>query len=33
MVSPAGNPVAYVVRGASIALRNEQAEKILIKKL
>lgn len=32
MVSPAGNPVAYTIRGASIALRNEQADKILIKK-
>ncbi|MCG3148383.1 MAG: hypothetical protein PCFJNLEI_01826 [Verrucomicrobiae bacterium] len=33
IVSPAGNPVAYFIRGASIALRNEQADKILIKKL
>jgi DtxR family Mn-dependent transcriptional regulator len=31
MASPSGNPVAYVIRGASIALRTDQAERILIK--
>lgn len=33
LVSPAGNPIAYLIRGASIALRREQAEKILVRKL
>jgi len=28
--SPAGDPVAYIVRGTVIALRNEDAEKIKI---
>jgi DtxR family Mn-dependent transcriptional regulator len=32
LVSPSGNPVAYRIRGASIALRTEQADRILIKK-
>ena len=32
LVSPLQNPIAYVVKGASIALRHEQASKILIKK-
>lgn len=32
MVAPSGNPVAYVVRGAAIALRTEQAERIFIRK-
>ncbi len=31
--SPLGEPVAYLIRGALIALRDEQAEKILVKKL
>ncbi|MEN8125701.1 MAG: iron dependent repressor, metal binding and dimerization domain protein [Bacteroidota bacterium] len=31
--SPLGNPKAYLVKGTSIALRNDQASKILIKKL
>lgn len=30
--SPSGNPTAYVIRGASIALRQDQAERILVKK-
>jgi DtxR family Mn-dependent transcriptional regulator len=33
MASPAGNPIAYLIRGASIALRREQAERILVRKL
>jgi DtxR family Mn-dependent transcriptional regulator len=33
MASPSGNPVAYVIRGASIALRREQSERILIRKI
>lgn len=33
MASPSGNPVAYVIRGASIALRKEQSERILIRNL
>ena len=32
LVSPAGSPTAYRVRGASIALRREQAERVLIRK-
>lgn len=28
--SPAGDPIAYFVRGAVIALRGEDAEKILL---
>jgi DtxR family Mn-dependent transcriptional regulator len=32
LVSPSGSPIAYRVRGASIALRREQAERILIRK-
>lgn len=32
-VSPLNNPVAYNLRNTLIALRNEQAEFILIKKL
>jgi DtxR family Mn-dependent transcriptional regulator len=32
LVSPSGSPVAYRVRGASIALRREQAERVLIRK-
>ena len=33
LMSPLGNPKAYLVKGTSIALRNDQASKILIKKL
>ena len=33
LVSPFGDPVAYLVRGATIALRREQAERIYIKKV
>ncbi len=33
MTSPMDNPVAYVVRGAAIALRADQARYILVKKL
>lgn len=29
--SPAGDPVAYIVRGTVIALRNDDAEKIIVK--
>lgn len=29
--SPSGDPVAYYIRGAVIALRNEDARKILVK--
>ncbi len=32
LISPSGSPVAYRVRGASIALRREQAERVLIRK-
>lgn len=32
LVSPSGSPTAYRIRGASIALRREQAERILIRK-
>ena len=28
--SPAGNPIAYLIRGAVIAIRNEDAEKISV---
>lgn len=31
--SPSGNPVAYHIRGAVIALRSEEASKILVKTL
>jgi len=31
LVSPAGSPIAYRIRGASIALRREQAERVLIR--
>lgn len=31
--SPLGNPKAYLIKGTSIALRNDQASKILINKL
>jgi ferrous iron transport protein A len=30
MKSPAGDPVAYEIRGAVIALRSEEASKILV---
>ena len=30
--SPAGNPIAYLIRGAVIAIRNEDAEKISVSK-
>ncbi|WP_117883927.1 metal-dependent transcriptional regulator [Aureibaculum luteum] len=30
--SPFGNPIAYLIKGTSIALRHDQASKILIKK-
>ncbi len=33
LVSPSGSPTAYRVRGASIALRREQADRVLIRKL
>ena len=28
--SPSGDPIAYIVRGTVIALRNEDAEKIFV---
>lgn len=28
--SPAGDPIAYFIRGAVIALRNEDAQKIIV---
>jgi len=31
-MSPMQNPIAYLVKGTSIALRRDQASKILIKK-
>ena len=33
MVSPLKNPKAYLIKGTSIALRNDQASKVLIKKI
>jgi len=33
LVSPSGSPTAYRVRGAAIALRREQAERVLIRKV
>ena len=33
MASPGGNPIAYLIRGASIALRKEQSERILVRKV
>ena len=32
LMSPLQNPIAYLIKGSSIALRNDQAAKILIKK-
>jgi DtxR family Mn-dependent transcriptional regulator len=32
LISPMQNPIAYLVKGTSIALRKDQASKILIKK-
>lgn len=29
-MSPSGNPIAYLIRGAVIALRSEDASKILV---
>ncbi|HZK58185.1 MAG TPA: FeoA family protein [Clostridia bacterium] len=31
--SPLGDPIAYNIRGASIALRKEEAEQILVNKI
>lgn len=31
--SPAGNPIAYMIRGAVIALRNEDSDYILVSPL
>lgn len=28
--SPSGNPIAYLIRGAVIAIRNEDSDKILV---
>jgi Fe2+ transport system protein FeoA len=33
MVSAAGDPVAYVIRGALIALRRGQAEWVLVERV
>ena len=32
LMSPLKNPIAYLIKGSSIAIRNDQASKILIKK-
>ncbi len=32
LVSPSGDPVAYRIRGASIALRHEQSDRILVRR-
>jgi DtxR family Mn-dependent transcriptional regulator len=32
LVGPAGDPVAYTIRGASIALRREQSDRILVRR-
>jgi DtxR family Mn-dependent transcriptional regulator len=32
LMGPAGDPIAYVVRGAAIALRREQSERILVRR-
>ncbi len=31
--SPCGNPIAYSIRGTVIALRNEDAEKIIVESI
>lgn len=31
-ISPAGDPIAYQIRGAVIALRSEEANKVLVEK-
>lgn len=31
--SPLGDPIAYHIRGATIALRKEESEKILVKQI
>ena len=33
LMSPSRNPIAYLIRGAIIAIRNEDAKGILIKKV
>jgi DtxR family Mn-dependent transcriptional regulator len=33
LMSPLQNPIAYLIKGSSIAIRNDQASKILIKKI
>ncbi|MEG2322315.1 MAG: FeoA family protein [Bacilli bacterium] len=33
MKSPLGNPIAYLIRGAVIAIRNEDSSKIVVDKL
>ena len=33
LLSPSGNPIAYRIRGAAIALRTEQAERVLIREV
>lgn len=33
MKSPAGDPIAYEIRGAVIALRSEEASKILVEEI
>jgi DtxR family Mn-dependent transcriptional regulator len=32
LMGPAGDPIAYIVRGAAIALRREQSERILVRR-
>lgn len=31
--SPAGDPIAYFIRGAVVALRNEDAQKIFVREI
>ena len=31
--SPSGDPVAYLIRGAVIALRNDESQKIMVRKV
>jgi len=33
LISPSGSPIAYRIKGASIALRRDQADRILIRKV
>lgn len=33
MVNPGGNLIAYMIRGALIAIRNDDAEQVLVREL